>query len=269
VAFDSDSDILSQGIPQEQFEIWVYDLTTMRYTRVTTATGGGGIRNSRDPSLSANGARVAFQSSSNFPGHTVTFGDFEIFVCDLTTMQYTRVTTATGGGQRQSLEASLDADGTSVAFRSDSSFPGYAIPDDQNEIWLYDIPTTKYTRVTTATGAGFRFSERPSLNADGTRVAFDSDSDLLNTGTITDNQFEVWLYNTSAMTYTLLTLSSDSTTPSNRNSRYPSISANGIWVAFQSDSDFLGQGIPQGQYEIWLYDPLRNKVYLPVVLRLS
>jgi len=40
---------------------------------------------------------------------------------------------------------------------------------------------------------------------------------------------------------------------SDRDSRGPSLSADGAVVAFYSDSDFLGQGIPGDQFEIWLY----------------
>ena len=106
----------------------------------------------------------------------------------------------------------------------------------------------KLTRITTAS-ASARDSYFPSLSADGTKVAFSSDSNFLGQG-LPDDQFEIWLYNTATMTFTQITTASDSS----RDSRDPSLSANGTKVAFESDNDFLGQGIPFGQVEIWLYD---------------
>jgi Tol biopolymer transport system component len=158
-----------------------------------------------------------------------------------------RVTTASDGN-RDSSWPSLSADGTIVAFRSDSDFLGQGIPRWQYEIWLYDTTAMTLTRVTTASDSD-RDSYDPSLSADGTTVAFRSDSDFLGQG-IPLWQYEIWLYDTTAMTLTRVTTASDS----GRDSDGPSLSADGTIVAFRSDSDFLGQGIPYGQYEIWLYD---------------
>ena len=115
-------------------------------------------------------------------------------------------------------------------------------------------------RVTTASD-GNRDSSWPSLSADGTTVAFQSDSDFLGQG-IPDEQYEIWLYDTTTMTLTRVTTASDS----HRASHYPSLSADGAIVAFQSDSDFLGQGIPRWQSEIWL-KRVGYRAYLPLVLR--
>ncbi len=41
VAFTSDSDLLNEGIADEQYEIWLYDTATMTYTRVTSASDPG------------------------------------------------------------------------------------------------------------------------------------------------------------------------------------------------------------------------------------
>ena len=53
---------------------------------------------------------------------------------------------------------------------------------------------------------------------------------------------------------------------SGRASYEPSLSADGTIVAFRSDSDFLGQGIPDNQFEIWL-KRVGYRAYLPLVLR--
>jgi len=92
----------------------------------------------------------------------------------------TRATTASDSN-RISGNPSLSADGTRLAFQSDSDFLGQGIPNDQNEIWLYDTSSTVVSRVTSASHTGRR-SEYPSINATGTRLAFESDSDFLGQG---------------------------------------------------------------------------------------
>jgi hypothetical protein len=41
----------------------------------------------------------------------------------------------------------------------------------------------------------------------------------------------------------------------------------GTKIAFASDADLLGQGIPNGQFEIWLYGSSKQQLYLPLVLK--
>ena len=81
-----------------------------------------------------------------------------------------RLTTASSS-DRSSHDPSLSADGTLVAFYSDSDFLGQGIPVDQFEIWLYNTSTMTYTRVTTASDVN-RGSDAVELSADGTVVAF-------------------------------------------------------------------------------------------------
>lgn len=247
VAFESDADFLGQGIPYDQEEIWLYDTRTLTYTRVTT---GSSLRESQDASLNADGTVVAFESDTDLLNEGISEDQWEVWLYDATTQTYTRVTTATGSGDRDSYDPSLNADGTVVAFRSDADFLSQGIPDNQDEIWLYNTATLTYTRVTSATGSGTRGSYAPSLSADGTRVAFHSNADLLNQG-IPYGQIEVWLYDTTTLTYTRITSGTGSGT---RMSYEPSISGDGTVVAFYSDSDFLNQGIPRTKWEIWLYD---------------
>jgi len=257
VAFHSDSDFLHQGIPHEQYEVWLYNTAAMTYTRVTTASAPD--RNSREPSLSADGRFVAFFSDSDLLGQGIPVGQWEVWLYDKVTKAYRRVTTASAPG-RESRNPSLSADGRFVAFHSDSDFLGQGIAHAQYEVWLYDNLSSTYTRVTTASAPG-RESRNPSLSADSRFVAFASNSDFLSQG-LPDSQAEVWLYDRVVKTYTRVTTASDA----NRMSYDPALSADGRFVAFLSDSDFLGQGIPNYQYEVWLFSQ-GYRVYLPLVLR--
>ena len=246
VAFYSDSDFLGEGRPDDVVEIWLYDTTTMTFTRVTSASDSD--RNSYSPSISGDGTRVAFESDSDFLGQGITDTQNEIWLYDTATMTLTRVTTTSGTGYRGNEHPSLNADGTKVAFDGNCDFLGQGITDTQNEIWLYDTATMTVTRVTSASDSDRR-STSSSLSADGKRIAFSSDSDFLGEGRLEDVD-EIWLYDTATMTVTRVTSASND----NRESHGPSLSADGKRVAFFSDSDFLGQGILLMQDEIWLYD---------------
>jgi Tol biopolymer transport system component len=265
IVFQSDSDFFGQGIQQAQEEIWLYNTQTMTFTRLTTASHPN--RRSSYPALNADGTKVTFDSDSNFLGSGIPDKQFEVWLYDTATKSLTRITTASHLN-RDSGVSGINAAGTKLVFQSDSDFLGQGIPDDQTEIWLYDIATKAFTRITTASD-GNRDSYYASISADDKKIAFYSDSDFLGQG-IPDDQEEIWLYNTATMTLTRITTASSPLRDSSR----PSLSADGTTIAFDSVSDFFGQGILTGQLEIWLYrqddspnEDILRKTYLPVVLK--
>ncbi len=263
VAFVGDSDLLNEGRPNDVTEIWLYDTTTLTFTRVTTASDPAN-RDSWRPSLNGDGTVVAFYSDSDLLNEGRPLNVNEIWLYDTAALTFTRVTTASHA-DRDSQAASLSGDGTVVAFWSDSDLLNEGIAQYQWEIWLYDTTTLTFTRVTSATDAN-RDSYYPSLSGDGTVVAFRSTSDFLNEGR-PDDLFEIWLYDTATMTFTRVTSASHT----NRHSYHPSLNGDGTVVAFDSDSDLLNEGIADEQREIWLWEEWlweeSEGRYLPLVLR--
>ena len=241
IAFHSDADLLGQGIPLGQREIWLYDTAAKALTRITTGSSG---RESRSPSISSDGTKIAFYSDADLLGQGIPQYQDEIWLYDTATMTLMRVTTGSIG--RYSYGASINSDGTKIAFRSSVDFLDQGIPQSQYEIWLYDTATMTFTRVTT--GNSGRYSYGPSISGDGSKIAFYSDADFLGQG-IPQGQMEIWLYDTATMTLTRVTTGS-----SDGASRNPSINSDGTKIAFSSDTDFLGQGVLDDQDEIWLYD---------------
>lgn len=237
-------------------EIWVYWAETSEFKKITDATKGVGT----NADVSADGNVIVFQSNADFIGPGTLPAPHEIWLYDLTEETYTRVTTASDK-ERDSYFPKVSADGSTVVFFSDSDFKNEGIADEQYEVWCYDVKIGALTRVTTASDID-RDSISPNLNADGKIIAFASDSDFLNQG-ISDEQIELWVFNRWFGKLERVTNSPDG----NRRSWQPSLSADGKKIAFESTADFLNEGIPENQYEIWLasYDYVVYQEFLPFV----
>ena len=254
IAFHSDSDFLNEGIIDEQFEAWLYDVETEELARITYVAPLGRAgpdptesRHSWSPVLNVNGTKIAFWSDSDFLHQGIPFRQFEVWLYETDTMSLTRVTHASPP-YRSSHAPSISDDGKRIAFYSEADFLGVGIPIDQFEVWLYDVEAGELTRITHASGPD-RDSAGPRISGDGTKIVFYSDSDFLNEG-IPDEQFEIWLYDVETGELTRITRASGD----DRYSRKPSISDDGSRIAFESNSDFLSQGIKYFQHEIWLYE---------------
>ena len=134
---------------------------------------------------------------------------------------------------------SINADGTRIAFDSDADING-GNPDGNSEIYLFDTTTGIITQITDETAGG---SFNPSINADGTRIAFSSNADI--TGGNPEGNFELFLFDTTTGITTQITFETAG------DSRGPSINADGTRIAFDSDANING-GNPDGNLEIYL-----------------
>ncbi|MBN1315138.1 MAG: VCBS repeat-containing protein, partial [Anaerolineales bacterium] len=189
VAFYSDSDFNGQGIVDEQYEIWLYDTTTLEYTRVTTASDT--TRGSYAPKLSDDGTKIFFLSDSDFDGEGIPLYQFESWFYDVSSGELERITTA-ANGEGDCSYFDINADGSRVVFQSNSDYFNEGIPLSQDELWLYDVLSDELSRITTASDLQ-RVSQEPSLSADGSMVAFHSDSDFKSQGVLS-HQYEIWLF---------------------------------------------------------------------------
>lgn len=214
---------------------------TCMLTQITSSPSARSIL----PSINADGTRIAFESRANLTGNNVD-GNSEIFFVDATTNMLTQVTNTVrpvGIKVGNSGEASINADGTRIAFSSDAD-PTGGNADGNVEIYLFDSVASGLTQVTDSTGPDD--SLRPSISDDGTRIAFISANDL--TGDNADGGFELFLFNGSTSAISQLT---DSPLSATYNS--PSTNANGTRIAFSSYSDLTGNNA-DGSSEIFLFD---------------
>jgi Tol biopolymer transport system component len=169
VAFSSTSTNLIPGGTTQYNNAYVRDLTAGKTTLVTVSTAGGdagGVPYSSLLQMSSNGQFLTFQDTATnlVPGFTAR-GSFitDIYVRNLqagTTSLVSASTSGTGGGNGDSSDVQLSADGGTVVFNSDAAN-------------LYAGDTNAHTDVFFAsTGAGFgRISGEvfSDLDGDGTQ----------------------------------------------------------------------------------------------------
>src|SRR5262245_23947239 len=146
----------------------VFGSTTTRVS--VSSTGAQGIRNSSDPSLSADGRFVAFRSFSRLVPLD-TNGVVDIYVHDRASGSTERVSLASDGAQAHSdcWHPSISADGHYVAFHSNADD---LVPLDTNgydDVFVHDrwSGTTERVSVDSAGAEGNSDSADRSRSADG------------------------------------------------------------------------------------------------------
>jgi Tol biopolymer transport system component len=206
-------------------------------------------------SISSDGNRICFESSSPnlVPGDTNGWAD--IFVHDFQSGQTTRVSVTTSGAQanQDCLYPVISHDGNSVAFVSRGSFD----PLDTNlqeDIIVHDSLTGQTTRVSVdSNGANANnYSTEPTLSSDGRFVAFTSYASNL-VPSDTNATFDVFVHDLLTGTTTRANVSS-SGAQANGVSWQPSISGDGRYVAFESFASNLVAGDTNATSDIFVHD---------------
>ncbi|MCU0312668.1 MAG: hypothetical protein MUC84_01220 [Solirubrobacteraceae bacterium] len=182
VAFTSQATNLGEVVPANRTQLWVRDLDTQQTLLVSRADGVGGAPADFGVftgALSADGRRVSFSSLATnlVPG----VSSLQVYVRDLaagTTVVASRADGALGAPAPGGAEADhdLSADGRRVAFGSESAALG--ADGSHTQIFVRDLEagtTTLASRANGAAGAPGQFDSRfPALDADGSRVAFET-----------------------------------------------------------------------------------------------
>lgn len=128
VAFDSVATNLGLGPTGGQFAVYVRNLDSGTVTLVSHFAGAGlPTGGSDNPSLSASGSLLTFDSDSNHLSATDTNGMTDVYMADLGSGAVTRVSVTEAGAQLsgQAIGATLSADGRFVSFTSNATnLPG-------------------------------------------------------------------------------------------------------------------------------------------------
>jgi uncharacterized repeat protein (TIGR01451 family) len=222
----------------------------------TAADGTKGDNDSMQPSLSANGNLVAFDSFAMnlHTGDTDDLGD--VYVKNLSTGGLILASTADDGikGDGSSANASLAAAGSRVAFESVAKNLDPADADIDSDVFVMDLSThdLELASASIAGDDGDGSSGAPSISADGTLVAFSSTStNLVSTDTDTSSDIFVKDLTTDAVT---LVSTDDLENKGNGESFEASISADGTLVAFSSTSTNLDDADGEPDLDIYVKD---------------
>ncbi|AEV87604.1 peptidase S8 and S53 subtilisin kexin sedolisin [Actinoplanes sp. SE50] len=217
---------------------------------VRTAGGGQSFSDAGGVSLSADGRYAAFVSTAGDLVTGDTNGVADVFVTDLTTATTTLVSRTTTGAiaDAESWEPDISADGRWIAFTSTAQLS----PDDTNEaqdVYLADRTTGAVRLVSRPPGkpaAGG--SHAPSVNQDGTRVAYLSSEPVLWGGTDPAVIDQALVATIATGAQTVVSVTTAGKPPTDGNSYHPVISADGRYVAFGSAAAAISSATPAGNF---------------------
>jgi Tol biopolymer transport system component len=251
-----------------------------------------------DPAISDSGEHVAFTSSAtNLLGPGVDSNDTtDIYVRKFG--QNVRVSVSSNGTQAigvpglfgiifGSYEPSISADGRYVAFYSYAANLVSGDTNDKTDIFVRDRDldadglfdesgTVSTTRVSVTSGAGQADgnSFTPAVSAYGRYVAFESDATNL-AGGDTLGMRDVFVRDEQTGQTTRVSVAANGT-PANGHSYNPSISADGSYIAFESDATNLAAGDTLGMRDVFVRYigfsstfsiAIKPVNYLPLVVR--
>ncbi|MGH2377210.1 MAG: DUF6531 domain-containing protein [Candidatus Limnocylindria bacterium] len=189
---------------------------------------------SYNPSISADGRRVAFESfASNLAG-TDTNGDSDVFVRDLDAGTTTLVSVGpTGSAAGSSLWASASSDGRYVAFYSRAALVS-GDTNTRDDIFVRDTGLAQTILASTSSGGalGNGNSQMPAISANGRYVAFWSFASNLVTDD-TNGDGDIFMRDLGDVETVRVSIASGGTQADNSSSEL-AISSTGRFVAFDS-----------------------------------
>jgi Tol biopolymer transport system component len=260
VAFESSATNLVAGDTNGHTDIFVHDRLSGTTERVSVASGGAQSNDgySYRPSISADGRFVAFNSDATDLVLGDTNGAYDVFVHDRQSGITERVSVDSAGlqGNGASGQASISGAGDVVAFLSDATNLVAWDTNGSGDIFVRDRlnGTTERVSVSSAGAQGNGVSILPAISADGRCVAFHSVCGNLVAGD-TNGYNDVFVRDRQLGTTELVSLSSGGL-QGNQDSGLAgrSISADGRFVAFQSDATNLVGGDTNGFSDVFLRD---------------
>lgn len=212
---------------------------------------------SRWPSISGDGQRVAFTSdASNLVGGDNN-GYADIFVRDLSAGTTQRVSVPDGTSNNangQSSESEIADNGAVVAF---ASLASNLVSDDTNgyqDIFIHNLGNgnTKLVSIASNGVQANQPSEQPSISGDGVHVAFQTYADNL-VSNDTNGDRDVFIRDRDRNVLSLVSKDSAGER-ANGSSKSPAVDGYGRYIAFSSKASDLIAGDTNGQRDIFVHD---------------
>ncbi|MGH8911346.1 MAG: TolB family protein [Acidimicrobiia bacterium] len=259
IAFESGASNLVTGDTNHLADVFVHDTTTGTTTRVSVDTNGiqadGGAF---DPAISGDGRYIAFRSDATNLAAGDTNGVYDVFVHDTTTGVTSLVSVDTNGIQADagsSGEPAISGDGRYITFESLAT---NLVTDDTNfasDVFVHDTTTGATTRVSVDTN-GIQSNGNsyvPSISGDGRYITYYSSATNLATPGDTNGTFDVFVHDTTTGATTRVSVDTNGT-QANGQSRYPAMSGDGRYIAFESFATNLVTDDTNGFYDVFVHD---------------
>ena len=257
VAFDSSSTNLVSGDANTFGDIFVRDRLQRQTSRVSISSSGVQANGaSRNPSISADGRHVAFESDASNLAPPDFSGRVDIFVHDRVTGVTTCVSVDSNGvrGSGDSTLPAISADGRFVAFTSRAP---NLVPGDTNnraDIFVHDRVNGGTSRVSVNSSGGESNNENDAaaISRDGRYIAFHSRASNL-VASDQNGTADVFVHDRVTGVTTRASVSSGGGEAFGDSLR-PTISADGRFVAFDSIAGDLVPGDLIGVTDVFVHD---------------
>ena len=257
VAFVSDASNLVAGDTNRVRDVFVNDRQTGETTRVSVGPGGAEANgDSFAPAISGDGRYVVFSSAASnlVPGDSN--GVDDVFLRDRVAGTTTRISVGQGGTEANggSYEPTISTDGSVIAYSSDATNLVSGDANNVRDVFVYDraTDTTALASVASDGTEGDAPSSNPALDADGKLVAFASFADdfAINDDNETS---DIFLRDRTASTTTRVSVYNGGFEADGDSFR-PSLSADGRFVAYDSDSFDLAWEDLNDVADVFVYD---------------
>jgi hypothetical protein len=244
-------------------QVYLYSVATNQLWLVSRSTAGQpGNGDSQSPSISRDGLFVAFASSASNLVSGDMNNDADIFVYSRSDGRLSRIAPFDPNGP--SGDPAISDDGRWIAFGSPASNYVNGDTNGTDDIFVYDQATRRFTRITKAGTQLNGASYQPSISRDGRFVAFASQATNIDRRD-TDSLPDIYVWDRNTGTLTLASVNSFGQR-ANLGGRRPSISLDGMRVAFESDATNLMPLDGTPDTDIFVYDATTGWVY-PVSAR--
>ncbi|MEW6747924.1 MAG: calcium-binding protein [Planctomycetota bacterium] len=261
VAFKSLATNLVTGDTNDVIDIFVHDRSTGETTRVSVDSAGNeadGRCGGYSPSISADGRCVAFSSEATNLVPDDRNGYEDVFVHDRSTGETTRVSVDSAGNEAigASWYPSISGDGRYVAFMGSATNLVLGDTNYEFDIFVHDRSTGETTRVSVTSGGqeGDIASFNPAISGDGNLVAFHSYARNLAPGCLAAS--DIFVHNRSTrVTRCMSVRYKDIFTIIRGFNQFPSISADGRYVAFEGADGGLVPGDTNDEFDVFARGP--------------
>jgi Tol biopolymer transport system component len=219
-------------------------IVTDKLTRASVASNGTeGNAESYGGGITPDGRYVVFQSKASNLVSNDTNNVSDIFVHDRQTSVTTRISVASDGAQANGLSEapSMSADGRYVAYSSEATNLDGIDTNDARDIFVHDRQTGQTKRITTGL-FGLQTdgdSSAVSISDDGRFIAFQSQAGNLVVGD-SNEDWDVFVYDLQTGETTRVSVFTGGAEFDSA-SDFPSISNDGRYVAFRSESPYIEQ----------------------------